>query len=88
MQDVQRNEAYERAIHRAVQFLRASGHDRVTALDIGAGSGLLSMMAARYCPGLFGVFSKPHQRGLGMHQQAKTVLAASLNFKLMICSGG
>ena len=30
---------------------RASGHAVVTALDIGAGSGLLSMMAAR-CAGM------------------------------------
>ena len=85
MQDVQRNEAYERAIHRAVHFLRASGHDRVTALDIGAGSGLLSMMAARCCPA---AFLEPHQRGLDMHHQVKAVLAASLNFRPMICSGG
>ena len=50
LQDTQRNAAYERAINRAVQFLRASGHEKVTALDIGVGSGLLSMMAARCCP--------------------------------------
>ncbi len=46
--DDQRNAAYEAAIRCAVEAKRASGHVVVTALDIGAGSGLLSMMAARY----------------------------------------
>ena len=45
--DDQRNAAYEAAIRRAVEEKRASGHAIVTAVDVGAGSGLLSMMAAR-----------------------------------------
>ena len=47
LQDEQRNAAYQGAIQRAVALLRASREGSVTALDIGAGSGLLSMMAAR-----------------------------------------
>lgn len=32
---------------KAVEFKKALGHERVGVLDMGAGSGLLSMMAAR-----------------------------------------
>ena len=45
--DDQRNAGYEAAIRHAVEAKRAEGHAVVTALDIGAGTGLLSMMAAR-----------------------------------------
>lgn len=45
--DQQRNDAYEAAIRRAVQNKRAAGCTELLALDVGAGSGLLSMMAAR-----------------------------------------
>lgn len=48
MQDEQRNVAYEGAIQRAVALLRARGDGPLHALDIGAGTGLLSMMAARH----------------------------------------
>ena len=48
VQDEQRNTAYEGAIQRAVALLRARGDGPLHALDIGAGSGLLSMMAARH----------------------------------------
>ena len=46
--DQQRNDAYDAAIRRAVQSARAAGRTDLLALDIGAGSGLLSMMAARW----------------------------------------
>ena len=42
----------------AVEFRKAVGHDKVGVLDIGAGSGLLSMMAARYTP-LVDLFTDP-----------------------------
>ena len=45
--DVQRNTAYEEAICRAIEALHMSGIQRVNVLDIGAGSGLLSLIAAR-----------------------------------------
>ena len=45
--DSQRNDAYEAAIVRAVEFQRGMGAKEVHVLDIGAGSALLSMMAAR-----------------------------------------
>lgn len=45
--DSQRNAAYDGAIHRAVARLRGQGCTNLLALDLGAGSGLLSMMAAR-----------------------------------------
>lgn len=35
------------AVIQAVEFRKAVGCDKVGVLDIGAGSGLLSMMAAR-----------------------------------------
>ena len=47
VQDTQRNAAYQRAIQRAIDMMRAAGAGAVHALDIGAGSGLLSLMAAR-----------------------------------------
>lgn len=46
--DTQRNQAYEAAIARAVQRKRRAGCANLMALDVGAGSGLLSMMAARW----------------------------------------
>lgn len=46
--DGQRNDAYAAAISRAVQRKRAAGCSDLLALDLGAGSGLLSMMAARW----------------------------------------
>lgn len=42
--------AYQSAIERAVALKRGAGCRRITTLDIGAGSGLLSMMAARSSP--------------------------------------
>jgi len=47
----QRNAAYDGAIRRAIAFRRAAGMARITALDVGAGSGLLTMMALRCAPG-------------------------------------
>ena len=47
VQDAQRNAAYQRAIERAIDMQRAAGAAAVHVLDIGAGSGLLSLMAAR-----------------------------------------
>lgn len=47
VQDSLRNEAYDEAIRRAVALKRDMGNRHLTVLDIGAGSGLLSMMAAR-----------------------------------------
>ena len=49
----QRNKAYDSAIRAAVAYRRGIGVQRITALDIGAGSGLLSMMALRFAgPGI------------------------------------
>ncbi|KAK9917705.1 hypothetical protein WJX75_007354 [Coccomyxa subellipsoidea] len=45
--DGQRNEAYQRAIRRAIDIKRGLGAKEVSVLDIGAGSGILSLMAAR-----------------------------------------
>ncbi|KAL4447971.1 hypothetical protein ABPG75_005190 [Micractinium tetrahymenae] len=45
--DSQRNAAYDGAIRRAVARLRNESCTGLLALDLGAGSGLLSMMAAR-----------------------------------------
>ena len=46
--DAQRNDAYAAAIGRAVQRKREAGCTKLLALDLGAGTGLLSMMAARW----------------------------------------
>ena len=46
--DDQRNTAYNAAIRRAVAAKRAAGCTDILALDVGAGTGLLSMMAARW----------------------------------------
>ena len=45
--DSQRNDAYERAVRKAIESKRAFGQQGISVLDIGAGSGLLSMLAAR-----------------------------------------
>ena len=45
--DSQRNDAYERAITNAIESRRAFGEKDVTVLDVGAGTGLLSMLAVR-----------------------------------------
>lgn len=45
--DSQRNKAYDGAIRRAIQRKRDEGCQEVMVLDVGAGTGLLSMMAAR-----------------------------------------
>jgi protein arginine N-methyltransferase 7 len=45
--DSQRNDAYERAVRKAIESKRAFGEHGISVLDIGAGSGLLSMLAAR-----------------------------------------
>ena len=46
--DVERNQAYDMAIRRAIESKRAAHPDRpIHCIDMGAGSGLLSMMAAR-----------------------------------------
>ena len=45
--DDQRNAAYQAAITRAVHLKVAAGDESVHVLDMGAGSGILSLMAAR-----------------------------------------
>jgi predicted RNA methylase len=46
--DVERNQAYDKAIKKAVEAKKAAHPDRpIHCIDMGAGSGLLSMMAAR-----------------------------------------
>ena len=45
--DTQRNAAYDAAIQRAIALQQAKGSKHVAVLDMGAGSGLLGMMAAR-----------------------------------------
>ena len=45
--DDRRNAAYQTAITRAVHLKRAAGDDDVYVLDMGAGSGILSLIAAR-----------------------------------------
>lgn len=48
IQDDQRNSCYRQAIKEAIETKKEIGYQQVTVLDAGAGSGLLSMMAARY----------------------------------------
>lgn len=45
--DGQRNAAYQVAITRAIELKRAAGEETIHVLDMGAGSGILSLMAAR-----------------------------------------
>lgn len=45
--DSYRNNAYECAIKRAIEVQQAGGQDCIKVLDIGAGCGMLSLMAAR-----------------------------------------
>lgn len=45
--DAHRNAAYQSAITRAIQLKRAAGDESIYVLDMGAGSGILSLMAAR-----------------------------------------
>lgn len=49
VQDTIRNDAYNQAITQAIELRRVMSHEAVHVLDMGAGSGLLSLMAARYC---------------------------------------
>jgi hypothetical protein len=42
-----RNDAYEKAIRTAIEFKRGMGAKEVSVLDMGAGSGILSLLAAR-----------------------------------------
>lgn len=49
-----------------MEFRKAVGCDKVGVLDIGAGSGLLSMMAARYTP-LVNLFIDPCADGTLSH---------------------
>ena len=45
--DTRRNAAYQAAIQRAIELKRAAGDEAIYVLDMGAGSGILSLMAAR-----------------------------------------
>ena len=45
--DDQRNTAYQTAIIRAIDMKKAAGEKDIYVLDMGAGSGILSLMAAR-----------------------------------------
>ena len=45
--DAVRNSAFEGAISRAIEALKLLGVEGVNVLDIGAGTGLLSLFAAR-----------------------------------------
>lgn len=45
--DEQRNSTYEKAVKNAIQLKRDMGQHPVQVLDVGAGSGLLSMISAR-----------------------------------------
>ena len=47
LHDTDRNEAYARAIAEAVRRIRNSSDSEPYAVDIGAGSGLLGLIAAR-----------------------------------------
>ena len=46
--DDQRNAAYQTAITRAVHLKQAAGEEKTHVLDMGAGSGILSLLAARF----------------------------------------
>ena len=50
--DQQRNDAFDAAIRRAIELKTAHGKKEVHVLDMGAGTGLLAMMAARCIPQL------------------------------------
>ncbi len=45
--DELRNDAYEKAICSAIEFKRGMGAKDIIVLDMGAGSGILSLLAAR-----------------------------------------
>ena len=47
MHDFDRNDKYELAIRHAIKSAGRSHHKNITVMDIGAGAGLLSLMAAR-----------------------------------------
>ena len=70
-QDAQRNAAYEQAIQRAVELMRAGGTEAVRVLDIGAGSGLLSMMAARSSRCLIVLLTLQREFCTGVFQHAR-----------------
>ena len=48
--DQRRNDAFDAAIRRAIELKTAHGNKEVHVLDMGAGTGLLAMMAARCIP--------------------------------------
>ncbi|OQR74311.1 protein arginine N-methyltransferase 7-like [Tropilaelaps mercedesae] len=48
LHDTERNELYEKGIKWAISELRSRGVTQIVVLDIGTGSGLLSMLAARH----------------------------------------
>lgn len=75
--DAQRNEAYAAAIARAVQRKKEAGCTQLLALDVGAGTGLLSMMAARWVAGQWAT-----RRGLGTCSVLTTALLACLGCML------
>ena len=47
LNDCDRNDKFNQAIRRAISNFRSKSEDAVLALDIGAGSGILSLMAER-----------------------------------------
>lgn len=48
LRDTVRNQSYQDAIKAAIEFKQESGISEVHVLDAGAGSGLLSLIAAKY----------------------------------------